>query len=132
MNYDNVVSFQVSGPVHDFLCFRQRSRMKNVHRFVSISLAATALILSSAGTQAQSWRETKLDGDWGGRDRACSQGATPRPEQCNAATRGQVAVCWTNRKTGECFGATAWCTYKTVTLNTPKDGRAPGRIYECK
>jgi hypothetical protein len=80
---------------------------------------------------SQEWTDTNSLGDWGGRDRTCSQGSVPDPDQCRSEYRGQVAVCWSNRRTGECGGATAWCTYKTVGLTTPQNGGAPGHIYYC-
>ena len=69
--------------------------------------------------------------DWSGRDFSCTPGVTPVPQLCNATTVGRVAVCWPNRRTGECGGATAWCTYKIVSIHQPGDGAAPGRVYEC-
>jgi hypothetical protein len=82
------------------------------------------------------WVDTYTQGDWGGRDRGCSVGPTPRADRCSAAFLRQVAVCWTNRLTGwpaeECRGASAWCTYKYVELNTPQNGTAPGEIYHCR
>jgi hypothetical protein len=78
------------------------------------------------------WTDTFTTGGWIGRDRSCSQGATPHPSECNSETVGQVAVCWANRKTGERNDATAWCTYKVAQINTPQDGLNPGRIYQCR
>jgi hypothetical protein len=77
------------------------------------------------------WKETGIRADWSGRDFACSMTQVPNNGLCNAATRGLVAVCWASRKTGECGGAVAWCTYKRVTLQTIPDGAAPGEVYVC-
>jgi hypothetical protein len=76
-------------------------------------------------------RDTYSQGDWQGRDRACSRGSIPDPNQCRPEYHGQVAVCWTDRRTGECGGATSWCTYKTVGLATPQTGYSPGQLYYC-
>jgi hypothetical protein len=77
------------------------------------------------------WSDTQSFGDWGGNDRACSQGSQPDQNQCQPQYSGQVAVCWANRPTGECGGAVAWCTYKTIGLTTPRNGRSPGHVYYC-
>jgi hypothetical protein len=77
------------------------------------------------------WRDTGMQADWPDRDFSCTQGASPNSQLCNAGTRGRVAVCWLNRRTGECGGATAWCTYKDLTLDTPPTGVSPGRVYVC-
>ena len=83
---------------------------------------------------AANWSDTFTRGDWIGRDRACSQGPFPDASQCNSAFfwSGQ-AVCWSNRHTGECGGAIAWCTYKTVGLTTPHGYGtvSDGEIYKC-
>jgi hypothetical protein len=100
--------------------------------FSGASVVTAILIFSLGSARAQSWHNANQTGDWAGRDRACSQGAIPRPEECTDAYIGQVAVCWPNRRTGECKGATAWCTYKFVKLGTIKNGGAPGNIYECR
>jgi hypothetical protein len=89
------------------------------------------LVTTSAKAQAE-WQRKGIRADWGGRDFACSESPVPKPELCNAATRGLVAVCWQDRKTGECGGAVAWCTYKKVTLDTRPDGYAPGDVYVCQ
>jgi hypothetical protein len=78
------------------------------------------------------WSDTGEQGDWAGRDFACTKGVIPSAQHCNAQTQGYVAVCWPNRRTGECGGATEWCTYKSVTRATRRDGNAPGRVWECK
>jgi hypothetical protein len=91
----------------------------------------SVLCTSATLVYAQQWSNTRSQGDWGGRDRACSQGPRPDPDECRPEHRGQVAVCWTNRRTGECGGAVAWCTYKTVGLTTPQNGSNPGWIYYC-
>jgi hypothetical protein len=95
-------------------------------------LATLTILLQLRDACAQTWWNTLTQGDWAGKDRACSQGATPRPSECTPAFYGQVAVCWTNRRTGECGGATAWCTYKFVELNTPQNGANPGMVYQCR
>jgi hypothetical protein len=84
----------------------------------------------SAPVHAQSWGDAYAKGDWLGRERSCTQGETPDPAQCTPATMGQVAVCWSNNP--GCGGSDAWCTYKTVQLSTPQDGKTPGEIYQCQ
>ena len=99
--------------------------------FCSISIAGiVGLIVTSLESRAE-WKSAGLRADWGGRDFACSQGPIPKPDLCNAATKGLVAVCWPSRKTGECNNAVEWCTYKKVTLSTRPDGSAPGEVYTC-
>jgi len=94
-------------------------------------MASVMCLTVAAGEAGAEWKPTGIRADWGGRDFACSQGSIPKPELCNAATKGLVAVCWPSRKTGECNNATEWCTYKKVTLSTPPDGSAPGELYVC-
>jgi hypothetical protein len=77
------------------------------------------------------WRDTGMQADWPDRDFSCTQGASPNSQLCNPGTRGRIAVCWLSRRTGECGGATAWCTYKDLTLDTPPTGVSPGRVYVC-
>jgi hypothetical protein len=81
----------------------------------------------SAGREI--WADTHMHAGWTDRDTGCTQGAAPDPKQCSIPTLGHVVVCWQNRRTGECGGATAWCTYKSV--NTPPNGGAPGEVYDC-
>ena len=83
--------------------------------------------------------------DWGGHDRACSRGATPKtsiPELalCDRDNVGRIAVCWEDRPSGfpqgvpgDCPGSRAWCTYKdtSITAFTPRTGQALGRGYIC-
>lgn len=82
------------------------------------------------------WAPTGIPGDWAGGDWNCSEGVKPRLDYCRSNTLGTVAVCWKARQTGypfpKCKGLATWCTYKTVTLATRKNGTAPGTVYECR
>jgi hypothetical protein len=101
------------------------------NRLAGAILLSPILTYALSCASAQSWSTTGLQGDWAGRDRACSVGSTPLPEQCKIEHSGQVAVCWTDRRTGECGNAAAWCTYKTIGRMTPQDGGNPGQVYQC-
>ena len=84
-------------------------------------------------SNAQTWADTRSQADWGGRDRTCSIGSTPDPKQCDRVHIGQIAVCWSNCRSGECHNAAAWCTYKdkTVGFSTAQNGYNPGEVYGC-
>jgi hypothetical protein len=92
------------------------------------------------------------DADWAGRDYATTiASAPPIPKYtlngvslCGAAKVGYVAVCWDNRPNGYPANVVtdipagtsprSWCTYKdsSVSLDTPRDGRAPlGHVFMC-
>ena len=95
-----------------------------------------------------SWKDSGLIGDYSGTDFLCSQGATPRLEYCETRTSLQqfwnvetvaIAVCWTDRRTGECGRTSAWCRYfKDVIIgegpqrHIDMNGGAPGIVYYCK
>jgi hypothetical protein len=83
--------------------------------------AFTLSCVGVIGSVRAGWDDTGIFADWGARDFACSQGATPKDNLCTAATNKFVAVCWVNRQTGECGNATAWCTYKSVTNGHSSD-----------
>jgi hypothetical protein len=96
-----------------------------------------------------SWFDTSISADWGGRDRASSNGSIPKyslpaTDLCNDNRIGYVAVCWDTRPNGypanvptDIPGGSSppnWCTYKgpEIRLATPPDGRAPpGRVFLC-
>lgn len=100
--------------------------------FVAIAFALVAGCAFSTIANAGHWGDTFTQADWGDHDWSCSPGAAPNPQMCDSAHVGQVAVCWPHRPTGECGGAEAWCTYKTVHVDTPRNGTAPGEVYQCQ
>jgi hypothetical protein len=102
-----------------------------VTRCLFLIVAAQLFLFGAGSSKGQTWTDAYTRGDWGGRDRTCSQGAEPDPNQCNRAYLGQVAVCWSNRQTWECNNAIAWCTYKTIGVTAPQNGSNPGNIYGC-
>jgi hypothetical protein len=91
-----------------------------------------ASILTLAATAWAQWNTAGEMGDWTGHDYACSEGQTPKPEFCTVTSRNTVAVCWLNRKTGECNNVTTWCTYKNIPFTTKQDGKAPGLVFVCR
>jgi hypothetical protein len=105
--------------------------------WVCIGAHSGSSISSPTGSAASqlyggfAWRDTGMQADWPGHDYSCTQGASPNSQLCNRETRGRVAVCWLRRQTGECGGASEWCTYKALTLDVPPTGTSPGRVYVC-
>lgn len=100
-------------------------------KMMSGFLMAMLIIPVAKAQEPASWKDTGMRADWTGRDMACTQGEKPVPFMCSAQNKGMVAVCWTDRQSGECGNVAAWCTYKTVTMNMRPDGVNRGVVYEC-
>jgi hypothetical protein len=103
-------------------------------RMIVLVAVAPLFLVAADPSKAQTWSDTRTLGDWGGRDSIpCSVGSKPNSNRCKPASVGRVAVCWSNRQTGECGNARAWCTYKdnSVGLHTFPNGGSPGEIYAC-
>jgi hypothetical protein len=108
--------------------------MKKSGTLLQFSLAAVILNVVSISSHAQEWTDSHVRYDWGDHDYGCSPGSVPQESFCNQDHVGHVAVCWQNRRTGECGGATAWCTYKTITEIMPRGvqpGSSPGEVWVC-
>jgi hypothetical protein len=107
--------------------------MGHIRLAVRSSTAAGIFCLLAMSSQAQSpaWTNTNRQADWGDSDYGCSPGNTPEPRFCDSTHVGHVAVCWPNRRTGECGGATSWCTYKTIDASAPPNGASPGTVWVC-
>ena|SRR6516162_5693616 len=105
--------------------------MKRIIRLKPIlPLVVVAFFQVNAGHASQ-WERVMEVHDWGDRDRDWSVGYDPDPHKCTPAWENSVAVCWSQR--GSPRGQVEdWCTYKTVTINTPENGSNKGVTWVCK
>lgn len=70
-------------------------------------------------------------GDCAGSDRTETAGFAPVPSECNAASAGQIAVCW-DSDTYNVIPDRIACTYKTLAPNQCSGGINTGLVHECR
>ncbi len=109
--------------------------MRSKALLVIFAMALVGLAGCSCMKKPQ-WHAVATGEDCSGTDVACTMNnSAPDPGLCNADVKGKTAVCWDGSKyTGstECFGTSAWCTYKTTPAKNCTGGGHKGIVYECK
>jgi hypothetical protein len=66
-------------------------------------------------------------GDCSGNDTDSTAGPIPRENLCSS--KDITSVCWDGGTYKN--GASAWCTYKKININSCNGGSAPGQMYKC-
>jgi hypothetical protein len=111
--------------------------MRTVIRVSMVAVfALSVLVLVGCSCSKPQWKEIAVGEDCGGTDVACTMNnSKPDPALCNKDFTGQTAVCWdgsTFTGTTECFGTSAWCTYKTTPAEKCTGGGNKGVVYKCE
>jgi hypothetical protein len=97
-----------------------KMRVTNLEKAVSPADKPKPFIISTK------W-ELIRTGDCSGNDIDSSSGPIPRENLCSS--KEITSVCWDGGTYKN--GATAWCTYKKIGINSCNGGSATGQMYKC-